>query len=142
MSRGISVGPRLVVGDPAECWIWQGSINPKTRYGTFRTGSRKNGHTFNAHRLVYQLMVGTIPAGGQIDHLCRNRACVNPAHMEIVTNRENALRRPDVIAARSREMCPKCGTDLTPENIYVRPNGTVECRECKRESVRSWRAKQ
>jgi len=123
--------PWLAVGPADQCWPWRGTINPVTGYGHAQIG-RGN---VTAHRLMYRMLVGPIPNGGQIDHLCRNRACVNPAHMEVVTNRENALRRPDVIAARKRARCPN-GHELAPENIYVRPNGAVQCRACKRDSVR------
>lgn len=66
-----------------ECWEWQGTLNPKG-YGSF------DGNT--AHRAPYRWFVGPIPAGYQVDHLCRNRRCVNPAHGEAVTLQENRRR--------------------------------------------------
>lgn len=73
--------------DALECWLWIGPLD-RYGYGKYR---RSNRHT-GAHRIAYQLLVGEIPEGLVIDHLCRNRACVNPWHMDPVTNRENILR--------------------------------------------------
>lgn len=119
-------------GAADQCWPWLAYLDGNG-YGRFSA--------HRAHRFAYEAVVGPIPAGLQLDHLCRNRACVNPAHMEIVTNRENQLRRPDVITARTRAVCPH-GHTLSPEIIYVRPNGRPECRVCKRAAVRRWRERQ
>lgn len=70
------------------CWIWMGANNGDQGYGVVHIGSKK----FRAHRLMYELLLGQIPEGLVIDHLCRVRCCVNPAHMEPVTDRENILR--------------------------------------------------
>lgn len=71
------------VGD---CWVWQGTL--RGGYGRFRAGRK----TFSAHRVSYEHHVGAIPDGLVLDHLCRNRACINPAHLEPVTIRENIRR--------------------------------------------------
>lgn len=83
---------------PGGCWLWQGALNTKG-YAVLSVGGR-GGRRHYAHRLSYEIHVGPIPAGLQIDHLCRVRRCVNPAHLEPVTNRENVLRG---IAARQLE---------------------------------------
>lgn len=71
------------------CVIWTGQKFP-TGYGSINAA---NGRTAYVHRLVYEMFVGPIPAGYQIDHLCRVRACASPAHLEAVTQRENLRRQ-------------------------------------------------
>ena len=73
------------------CWLWPGTCGP-TGYGVFNF--RRDGRSLStpAHRAVYQALVGSIPDGLELDHLCRNRRCVNPEHVEVVTHRENVRR--------------------------------------------------
>jgi hypothetical protein len=96
-----------------------------------------------AHRASYEFHVGAIPDGLQIDHLCLNKACVNPAHMEPVTSQENTrrafacqkIRRPHGERAR----CPQ-GHQYAKENLYMTPTGGRSCKQCKRDRVRAARA--
>lgn len=107
------------------CWVWLGYVCPWTGYGKY---GRKM-----AHRVSYELAVGPIPAGFQIDHLCRNRRCVNPQHLEAVSPRVNILRSmsPSAIVVRTNRC--KRDHELTPENTYHRPDGGGrQCRECIR----------
>lgn len=113
---------------PEDCWEWRAGKNTKG-YGRFYLGGKR--HIF-AHRYSYELLVGPIPEGLVTDHLCRNPGCVNPAHLEPVTNRENILRGENQVAANSRKTHCIRGHEFTPENTYrpsTRPNGR-QCREC------------
>lgn len=80
---------KFVMPEPnSGCWLWMGAINKQTGYGAF--GKRRK--VYSAHRISYEIHKGEIPAGLEIDHLCRVRCCVNPDHLEAVTSRENTLR--------------------------------------------------
>ena len=113
------------------CWLWRGPDDGRGTYGRATEGGR----THAAHALIYRKLVGPIPAGKEIDHLCRNTMCVNPKHLEPVTRRENVLRQPKVIAARAATQC-RHGHNFTPENTYIHPTqGSRICRTCTRISI-------
>lgn len=119
------------------CWIWRGSVN-KNGYGqhgsTKRAGSIKQ-----AHRKVYTLLVGTIPDGMQLDHLCRNRICVNPNHLEPVSPRENLLRSPFTTASiNSQKTRCKWGHPFDLQNTRTHKSGKRECIKCKSIRSKSW----
>ena len=100
------------------CWIWRAGLK-NDGYGNFQYGGRLNKTQVQAHRVAYILTKGDIPEGLQLDHLCRNRACVNPAHLEPVTCQINLLRGQTTTAANSRKShCPQ-GHEYTPENTYL-----------------------
>ena len=82
------------------CWNWTAGTSAKG-YGCFRLGGH-DGKRTSAHRVAYELLVGPIPDGLELDHLCRNRRCVNPDHLEPVTGDENKRRSPAMAAHRSR----------------------------------------
>lgn len=117
-------------GKPDECWRWNGYRDGQG-YGTFSHGGR----SVKAHRVSYTLAHGRIEPGMVIDHLCENTSCVNPAHLEAVSNGENVRRavasgripRPKL---SKRRYC-KRGHEMTDDNTYVFPSTrTRRCRKC------------
>jgi hypothetical protein len=123
------------------CWLWTGVVNPQTGYGQF-------GRCTTAHRLSYQFHVGRIPQGLVIDHLCRVRTCVNPQHMEVVTQQEN-IRRGDAPRRRREQalaaIACAAGHTWTPESTGIQTavgGGSVWrfCRICNRLAQRRRRA--
>lgn len=106
---------------PSGCWIWQSSCNSQG-YGTFWY----RGKSVLAHRFAYAVIVSEIPPGLELDHLCRTPKCVNPAHLEPVTHRENVKRWSKTIVN-----CP-AGHPYTPDNTYIFPRGRrgKRCRQC------------
>lgn len=121
------------------CWLWQGKLTDRG-YGTIKVGG-KHGKNCRAHRVSYELFVGPIPAGLTIDHLCRNRSCVNPLHLEPVTQGENTRRSPYTLASihASRTHCPH-GHEYTEENTYLY-NGRRSCRPCNNKHTRAYKAR-
>lgn len=121
------------------CWIWLGGKN-SDGYGYFFV----NGKDLRAHRVMLQLVGRPIPTGMQIDHLCRNRRCVNPDHLEVVTHRENALRGQGRGAKNARRTHCVKGHEFTSINTWYpakrRPALRV-CRVCRKLRQREWRAK-
>lgn len=113
------------------CWEWLAYRN-EDGYGRFNHA----GQIKSVHRVAYELTSGQpIPHGLEIDHLCRNRGCVNPSHLEAVTHRENILRTPPP------ELC-RNGHDVTNPSAYTRPDhagGVRKCRTCQAARNRRWR---
>ena len=121
-----------------KCWLWTAG---KNQYGYGLLGAKiKNVDTTSAHRIAYILTVGEIPKGLVIDHLCRVRHCVNPEHLEVVTQAEN-IKRGNTGLARSLQQLskPHCtrGHELTKENTWrVKPtqkkNSSRRCKICRK----------
>lgn len=125
---------RKVTATGGSCWLWTGYTNPGG-YGQFKWGPMPR----LTHRVAYEVLVGPIPAGLQLDHLCRNPACCNPAHLEPVTGRENVLRGDTIAARQSRRThCPE-GHPLAGDNLvaYELRRGQRKCKTCHRDRERA-----
>lgn len=112
------------------CWEWRGRL-ASNGYGQIQANRR----TLQVHRVTYEAHKGAIPEGLAIDHLCRNRTCCNPDHLEAVTSHENWRRgqAPNAISVRMGR-CLSGRHLLVGENLYVFPNGVRRCRACHVES--------
>jgi hypothetical protein len=113
---------------PDDCWDWTSPARLANGYGIIwdRTAQR----AIVAHRFAYQLFVGAIPEGMELDHLCRNRLCVNPAHLEPVTRRENQLRGYSVSGTNARKTHCDHGHPFDDANTYDW-RGHRYCRTCR-----------
>jgi hypothetical protein len=126
---------------PNGCWQWTAGKSWKG-YGRFRL----NGKQPQAHRVAYRLYRGPVPDDLVIDHLCRNRLCVNPDHMEITTNRVNCCRgeSPTIVSWREDRCIRGHPFDDANTIVSVRPSGTIKrrCRTCKNEQARRYNRRQ
>ncbi len=120
--------------DEDACWEWTGAKST-AGYGQIRVGDP----LVYAHRFSYEWIVGRIPEGLDIDHLCRNPGCVNPSHLEPVTRRENVRRGIAGLAQKARTHCPQ-GHPYDSKNTYIYRNNR-QCRICGAAASRRCRAK-
>ena len=131
---------KAALPDENGCLEWM-AVRINSGYGRFWLGDAQ----YLAHRVSWALANGEIPPGLVLDHICRNRACVNPLHLETVDNRTNILRGESFSAENAkRTRCPR-GHAYTAENTYhsppskSHPNGYRQCRTCQRERARAYR---
>lgn len=130
---------RYVEKAPGGCWLWTGHTDANG-YGRFKA---PDGRSVGAYRWAYETLVGGVPDGLHLDHLCRVRRCVNPAHLEPVTCRVNMMRGETFQAANARKThCPQ-GHEYTPENTMWITNKPGykgrRCRICARKRGRKRR---
>lgn len=130
---------------PDECWPWLGAKNKNEGYGVFCLKTTKPKRNLHAHRFAYQTIVGPVPEGLVLDHYRLNpgprnapcsRACVNPAHSEPATNKENILRGNGITASCARRTACPSGHKYSGRNI----DGQRICRPCDAERHRVFRA--
>lgn len=125
---------KFLVGEG--CWEW--SAGRQQGYGRLRL----RGQTRRAHVIVYEWLMGPVPGGMVLDHLCRNRACVRPDHLEPVTDRTNILRGFGTGAQFARRTHCVNGHEFTPENTYYcetwghRARGCRACRAARSRNLR------
>ncbi len=137
---------RISIDPESGCWIWLGqSVNGYGRLRIMDDQGKRN--WFGAHRVSYEAFVGPIPEGLTLDHLCHvpgecaggptcpHRTCVNPAHLEPVTNRVNSLRSSSPLAEHARRTHCIAGHEFTPENTRLQ-QGRRSCLTCRREANR------
>jgi hypothetical protein len=120
---------KFAVAPASGCFIWLGG-KTSSGYGSFKVCGKPMG----AHRYAYALMRGRIPAGFEIDHMCGNRACVRPAHLQAVTRAQNErfkVTRDRTHHETNKTHCPQ-GHPYAGENLYVRPSGKRGCWSCNR----------
>lgn len=124
------------VDKTGDCWLWTASTTP-AGYGEFSYQCRN----VYAHRWLFEQTQGPIPAGHDLDHLCRVRSCVNPAHLEPVTRRVNTARGTNKAANAILTNHCWAGHEFTEENTQIGTGGGRRCKTCKADSQRRIREK-
>jgi hypothetical protein len=122
--KGIEARLIAYIDKSGDCWDWLGQMHSQG-YGVISTAGKMH----LAHRFVYEKEVGPIPAGLTLDHLCRNRKCVNPEHLEPVTIGENARRGKLYVTH-----CPH-GHAYAGDNLIINKKGWRDCRTCRRKNT-------
>jgi hypothetical protein len=137
----VSAKPHFKIDPETGCWVWQRSLH-KQGYGYRASTDTADGLSRLAHRYYWQLVYGPIPDGLSLDHLCRNPPCVNPAHLEPVSHRENVLRGVSLWAENAAKTHCKYGHSLDDAYVRINRNGypSRNCRTCVRERGKKKRA--
>lgn len=126
---------KVLIADSG-CWEWVGSRLP-SGYGRFGDVNKRSAMVL-AHRWSYEYFAGPIPAGAVIDHMCRNKLCVNPLHIDAVTPYENNARSIPFRRTHTDTHCVN-GHAWNESNIYRKKGGGKNCRTCRNLSVVRWR---
>lgn len=124
-----------------ECWLWTGYVRTDG-YGVLTQRIAGRIVPLYAHRLAHIAFIGPIPAGFHVDHLCRVRHCINPAHLEAVLPRTNYVRGTGFSGTNARKTHCKYGHPFDDLNTRIRPCGGRTCRECERAKLQRRRAAQ
>lgn len=119
---------RIMPEPNSGCWLWMGTLTTK-QYGSMVR--KRDGKWVRAHRWSYEHFKGPIPEGLVIDHLCRVPCCVNPDHLEMVTNKINSLRGVSFVAVNARKTHCKRGHEFTSDNTLVTALGNRNCKICR-----------
>ena len=139
MNQGLSIKERLLSNvqpvTESGCWVWMGKHLVGNGYGRISVNRKHK----MVHRLAYEVFNGPIPEGLFIDHLCRVPSCINPAHLEVVTHRENTMRGTNPSAAKARQTQCKYGHTFDEINTYYAKDGTRFCRTCALQNNRNRR---
>lgn len=134
MANFEEIQTRIVRIPESGCWIWMGATN--RGYGTTSYLGKQRG----VHRIIYEALVGIVPKGLELDHLCRVRCCCNPYHLEAVTHSVNVKRGTawyHVIERNKNATHCKNGHERTLANTYFRKNGTRRCKLCIKDRNKS-----
>jgi len=126
--------------NPNGCWLWTAATNGEAGYGVFNVMGHRPGRHILAHRYSYETLIGPIPIGLELDHLCRIRRCVNPAHLEPVTRQTNLLRGIGVVPERAAQTHCVRKHPLDLFNTY-HWRGHRRCKQCNNMKAREYRAR-
>lgn len=118
---------RCVDIEPGGCWIWKAGKS-RRGYGKFW----HNDYTWLVYKWAFENLVGPVPKGLTLDHLCRNRLCVNPAHLEPVSAVENVMRGTGITAVNAKKTHCSKGHPFSGYNVAFNKDGSRRCRECAR----------
>jgi hypothetical protein len=121
------------------CWNWTGSQESAMGHGMFNLGAADDRRPVRAHRFAYEALIGPIPEGLELDHLCRNPRCVNPDHLEPVTHEENMRRgyAPGMILNRLG-VCAQGHDVSTDDKVYIAKSGRRTCKLCAARRQRTY----
>ena len=118
------------------CWVWNGARNARG-YGVIGIGGH-DGSTVLVHRLLFESRFGAVPVGMDLDHVCRNPSCANPAHLEVVDHRTNVLRGSlRTVAIHNSGMCHR--GHPRSESYLTADGAVIYCKTCRREYRQEWR---